>query len=60
MNNDRLLIVTKRTDDYHATLASNPAIWGCGRTPIEAIGDLLLAHQYVFNVTVDLSAITLA
>jgi hypothetical protein len=38
------VIATKRGEDYHATLESNPSIYGRGRSAIEAVGDLVIFH----------------
>jgi hypothetical protein len=45
------IVVTQRTADYHAALASNPKIWGCGQSEEEAIGDLVRSHPEMFDVT---------
>lgn len=47
------IIVTKRSDDYHACLEGYPGIWGCGRTPNEAIGSLITAHADMFKIKVE-------
>lgn len=46
------IVVTQRVVDYHAALATDPAVWGCGKTEEEAIGDLVRSHPEVFNVSV--------
>ncbi len=46
------VIVTKRSDDYHACQAGKTAVWGCGKTADEAIGSLIRAHQDRFNITI--------
>ena len=35
------IIVTKRSNDYHACLEFNIGIWGCGRNPIEAVSSFM-------------------
>lgn len=47
------IVVTKRSDDYHACLDGHPEIWGCGETAEEAIGDLIKAHVDTFGITVE-------
>jgi hypothetical protein len=46
------IIITKRSDDYHAHLAPDKRIWGCGRTIDEAIGDLIRAHREAFGIKI--------
>lgn len=48
------IVVTKRTDDWHACLENNTAIWACGKSLDEAIGDLIRTHQDVFKIEVQL------
>lgn len=38
------IVITKRASDYHACLGGDPEIWGCGKTPNEAIGDMFMSH----------------
>ena len=52
MSERNRIIVTKRSDDYHACLAGNSAIWGCGRNITEAVGDAIRSHQDVFEIEV--------
>lgn len=47
------IVVTKRSDDYHACLDGHPEIWGCGKTPNEAIGNLITAHADTFRIDVE-------
>ena len=44
--------VTKRTDDWHACLTGDNAIWGCGKSVATAIGALILAHEKSFDLTI--------
>ena len=46
------IIITKRTHDYKAHLESNPGIWGCGKGPNEAIGDLVRTHASALNIQI--------
>jgi hypothetical protein len=47
------IVVTQRLSDYHACLADNTAIWGCGKSPSEAIGDLIRSHRERFQITIE-------
>jgi hypothetical protein len=47
------IVVTRRRDDYHACLKSNPGIWGRGVSPSEAIGDMLRSHPGCFGVLIE-------
>lgn len=44
------IVVTKRTEDYHACLKGDEGIWGCGKSIPEAIGDCVQAHPERFNL----------
>ena len=44
--------ITQRSSDWHACISGHPEIWGCGRDPLEAIGDLVMAHTQAFDATV--------
>jgi hypothetical protein len=46
------IVVTKRTDDYHACIKGHPEIWGCGRDKDEAVGDLIRSHESEFGIKV--------
>lgn len=46
------IVVTRRSDDYHACLENDPRIWGCGESVTEAIGDLISSNQALFNINV--------
>lgn len=46
------IIVTPRSNDYHAHLAPTPAIWAAGKTPNAAIGDLINTHPEEFGVEI--------
>ena len=46
------IVVEKRSDDYMAYLESDKAIWGCGSTVVEAVGELIYFHPEVFNINV--------
>jgi hypothetical protein len=46
------IVVTKRTDDYHACIRGHPEIWGCGRNESEAIGDVIRSHESEFDIKV--------
>lgn len=46
------IVVTKRTDDYHACIKGHPEIWGCGKDYDDAIGDLVRSHSYDFGIKI--------
>lgn len=46
------ITIEKRVSDYKAFKTGDPRIWGCGRTPSEAVGDLITAHPEEFNVRI--------
>jgi hypothetical protein len=46
------VVVKKRSDDFHASIFGR-AEWGCGRTPSEAIGELVSAHPALFGIEVE-------
>jgi len=46
------IVVTKRSDDYHAALADNSRIWESGKTQVEAIGKLVISAGDILGITV--------
>lgn len=38
------ITITKRADDYHAHIDGDKRLWGCGRTPREAVGSVVWTH----------------
>ena len=44
------IVLTKRTDDYHACIRGHHEIWGCGENYNEAIGDLVRSHKREFGI----------
>lgn len=48
------IILSKRSDDWHASLENHPEIWGCGKNINEAIGDLINAHREEFKLEIQL------
>jgi len=46
------IVVTKRTDDYHACIRGHPKIWGCGKDYDDAIGDLVRSHKEEFDIKI--------
>lgn len=50
------VIVTPRSHDYHACLVGHTEIWGCGKTPNEAVSDLVCSHKKIFK---DSSSVTI-
>lgn len=41
-----------RRPKYHAQIKDQPGYWSCGKSPEDAIGDLITMHQKKFNVLV--------
>lgn len=39
------ITVVKRTDDYMAFINDDRRLWGCGRSPKAAIGDVVMHHS---------------
>lgn len=52
----KIIKVTKRTDDYHACISGQPGYWDCGKSPREAIGNLVQTHPEMFGVKIELPA----
>lgn len=48
------ITVVDRIDDFHASIPSG--YWDKGRTPAEAIGNLLLSHPERFAVKIEVEA----
>ena len=46
------ITITTRSDDYHVCINGNTAIWGCGKTINEAIGDALRTHATSLGINV--------
>lgn len=49
-----MIIITKRTSDWHAQIDGEPGKWGCGKTAHEAVGDLIMSHPGDFKVALKL------
>lgn len=47
--------ITRRHDDFHACITGNSAVWDCGRTPAEAVGNLIITHAK--DLKVDLTGV---
>ncbi|HEY4518316.1 MAG TPA: hypothetical protein VJG48_01690 [Candidatus Paceibacterota bacterium] len=43
-------LVTRRSDDYHACIEDDKGKWGCGRTPDEAVGNLVRVWPREFDI----------
>lgn len=52
------IIVKRRSDDFHASMENQVGIWGRGKSPAEAIGDMVQAHAAFFSIVVDTSEIS--
>lgn len=48
------IVIVKRPSDYMAFLKASPGVWGCGKGPNEAIGDMIQAHAKHFNLQIEL------
>jgi hypothetical protein len=46
------IVVTKRSQDYHACIEGELGLWGCGATSTAAIGDLVSSHYEHFGVAI--------
>lgn len=42
----------QRQPKYHAQVKDTPGYWACGRSPDEAIGDLMRSHPERFGVKI--------
>lgn len=42
----------KRRPKYHAQIKDQPGRWACGKTPDEAIGNLVTRHPELFGLTI--------
>jgi len=47
------IIFTKRTSDIHACPEGQPAIWACGKTQDEALGNLIRTHSEHFGLELE-------
>lgn len=47
--------ITRRSDDFHACLTGDDRIWDCGKSPAEAVGNLVITHAN--RLGVDLSGV---
>jgi hypothetical protein len=44
------IIIEQRGDDFAAHLEGNRGIWGSGKTPDSAIGNMVRAHPEYFHI----------
>jgi hypothetical protein len=44
------ILITERTSDFHACIDGQPGKWGCGKTPMHAIADLVLTWRADFGI----------
>lgn len=49
----KVIVVRQRGDDYHASIADRPSVWGCGESIDEAVGDLVRAHAEEFGIEIE-------
>jgi hypothetical protein len=47
------IVLERRPSDVMAYLKGNKAVWGCGRSATEAIGDVVLSHADAFGLVVE-------
>jgi hypothetical protein len=47
------VVITQRTNDFHAAIAGEAGVWGSGGSAAEALGQLVFAHPGRFGVTID-------
>ena len=47
------IVLERMPDDFKAYLKGNSAIYGCGRSVHQAIGDLILAHREAFELAIE-------
>lgn len=48
------IIVIQRSEDFQAYIEGNKAVWGCGETQAEAIGDLVISHSTIIGLEIEL------
>lgn len=46
----KTIVVSKRSDDFHACIENHPEIWERGKTLKEAVSNLILYHTEEFNI----------
>lgn len=46
------IVVKKRSNDYHASLADNSKVWESGKSHIEAIGKLMISAGAMMGITI--------
>lgn len=54
------IVVHERAADWHAQVDGRPEMWGCGRTSLAAIGDVVASHAAWFGVEIARGAIVIA
>ena len=47
----KAIVISRRSNDFHASLQGKSEIWGCGTTPQAAIGNMVSSHQAEFGIT---------
>ena len=50
------VVVTRRSNDFHACPEGQPEIWESGQTALEAVGKLVAHNELFFNIEVGLPA----
>ena len=47
------IVVTERSNDFHACIRGHPELWGCGKNYDEAVGSVIRSHKEYFNIKIE-------
>lgn len=47
------ITVVKRSSDFMAYLDGNKALWGCGKSPGEAVASVVYSHQRETGIAIE-------
>ena len=50
----KTLTLRRRANDWHCHINDNEALWGCGKTPGEAIGETVRNHPAILGLVIKL------
>jgi hypothetical protein len=53
MSDKIVILIRQRSDDIQAFVKDKKGIWGKGRTPAEAVGDLVQSNAELFKIAVE-------
>jgi hypothetical protein len=54
MTKMKKIIVKERSSDFYASIeGSDETQWGCGKSPVEAVGKLLYSHQKELGIKIE-------